>query len=948
MMDQSVCLDDDDDLISDIVNTAHLNIDQDSVSAAMIHSPTTDTLDSVMLEPSDGSDTQDGDLEKSDSSSPIPDEIMSRNPEENEDVGIEVECKGTDATTTEIDPELTTKEEIMMATMTENTETELPPVHTEVESKMTLIKATSVSALPLPSPPTTVNEGMPEEGPDELASEIEALLLESSKENLTEDNLATDKTTITVTTPTSAESSSLVNSDNIEERLSEAVTSADQFPAASSSLEGMTKENELNQNQPTISSYFAASNIGEYQGNDFFDNLVVEMESAASEQKIENSEETLQIHGTDMPPTSPRNLSQVHVEPESVTFEGAIPSVGEENLVQEKEDFLLEDEEFESFTAEECQSGFELGLTGSPKQVFNESYTHAAADHPTHERERHVSSSSKNSPSVVVNKDSVLTFFSSDSVTEEAKNNWPISAISSVSESAIKPVADSALGTAVASSHSTPAHQPLHATTSTISSLSPTPGITTVPFQQFNEIPSTEDLFTIGLHMSDEDRRYDAWIPSEETKKVLSEVSTGQSISTDYSSEVLATPGVNAEEPEANLNWPQLDMQNHPDPIQEMLRKFMGDDEADHRQTMSADSVSQDLDGLRKLVKNECFRAGVELTGRLLIAAQQGPENVGHFTQHTSHTLQLWFCRVALLFKLRLYSVAHSELQGFKNLDTPDVYYEYHPNLYPGRKGSMVPFGLRLLDAQLPYYLGHNKDALDKLYYILSVVQQIIANVENGLAEDGTPMELGTEAKNASLELWSHRECQVMYIIANILLSIKDYEASLNVYQELLKKDVNSQGALLTGIGRIFLQMGDISTAEDYFNKSEQLLPAGSKVTASKIALNKGLVALCTSNFLEAFQHFKSAVIQDPSNPVAVNNMAVSSLYLGKLKDALDTLEHLVQRDPSHNLHEGILFNLCTLYELESSHAPQKKQALLSLVSKHKGDSFHVACLKMS
>lgn len=76
--------------------------------------------------------------------------------------------------------------------------------------------------------------------------------------------------------------------------------------------------------------------------------------------------------------------------------------------------------------------------------------------------------------------------------------------------------------------------------------------------------------------------------------------------------------------------------------------------------------------------------------------------------------------------------------------------------------------------------------------------------------------------------------------------------------------------------------------------------------------------------------------------------MAVSSLYLGKLKDALDTLEHLVHRDPSHNLHEGILFNLCTLYELESSHAPQKKQALLSLVSKHKGDSFHVACLKMA
>ena len=37
----------------------------------------------------------------------------------------------------------------------------------------------------------------------------------------------------------------------------------------------------------------------------------------------------------------------------------------------------------------------------------------------------------------------------------------------------------------------------------------------------------------------------------------------------------------------------------------------------------------------------------------------------------------------------------------------------------------------------------------------------------------------------------------------------------------------------------VAFQMGDISTAEDYFNKSEQLLPIGNKITASKIALNK-------------------------------------------------------------------------------------------------------------
>lgn len=79
----------------------------------------------------------------------------------------------------------------------------------------------------------------------------------------------------------------------------------------------------------------------------------------------------------------------------------------------------------------------------------------------------------------------------------------------------------------------------------------------------------------------------------------------------------------------------------------------------------------------------------------------------------------------------------------------------------------------------------------------------------------------------------------------------------------------------------------------------------------------------------------------------AVNNMSVCCLYMGKLKEALKSLEALVHQDPSKNLHEGILFNLCTLYELESSRALHKKQALLDLVSKHKGDGFPVVCLKM-
>ncbi|GAB1603607.1 trafficking protein particle complex subunit 12-like [Argonauta hians] len=926
-MDQSVCLDDDDDdIISDIVNTAHLNIDQDPLTSALVHSPTTDTLDSVMLEPSpseDGSEEPEGELAKSTSASPIP-----------KDTSLQ-----------------------------------------DVESEAHTVSAALAGGADV-TPVTTED---PDEGNvnDPDMKGVTITITSATHEDLAPQGHQEEMTLDTAQSPTQVPAADNSTGDDAEVS---AGGEADCTESVGGGGGGPIPPH------PSISSYFAAPAVSpNNQAENFFDNIAAEPngqaaataattaaaaaglelgpESSAaaaavpvasetppppppldslSLENVDSVTEVALSQNPDIIPTSPRNFAQVHQEPESVTFEGT-ESVIEENCnVPEKADFLFDDEEFESFTAEESQIGFELGVTNSPKQVLTESYSHGS-EHTSLERERHVSSSSSTTTiktpqlsSEIVRETSTNQFFSelSPSLSEEPEVQSPAAAVNPPPPAVVPPKLVASVNTASSqaapppsSSHGTPVHQ--QSQVQTVSSS----GVTTVPFQQFIEDVNTDDLFTMGLDMSDSDRRHDAWLAQPSTLKILSEVAAAQEKPV-YPSEGLSTPGITVEEAQ-------------PDPIQEMLRKFMGDDEADLRQTMSVDSVSQDTDGLCKLVKNECFRAAVEMTGRLLTAAKQGPENIGHITQHTPHTLQIWFCRVALLLKLRLYSVAHSELQNFRNLDTPDLYYQFYPELYPGRKGSMVPFGLRLLDAQLPYYLGHNKDAVDKLYHILSVVQQVITNLENGLSEDGSAMELSTESKKASLELWCKRQSQVMYIIANILLSIKDYVAALEVYQELLKKDEVSECALLTGIGRIFLQMGDIGTAESYFKKSEDLSP-GTKHDAAKIALNKGLVALCTSNFHEAFQYFKSAVLDDPSNPVAVNNMAVSSLYLGKLKDALDTLEDLVHSDPTHNLHEGILFNLCTLYELESSHAPQKKQSLLSLVSKHKGDSFHVACLKMS
>ena len=49
---------------------------------------------------------------------------------------------------------------------------------------------------------------------------------------------------------------------------------------------------------------------------------------------------------------------------------------------------------------------------------------------------------------------------------------------------------------------------------------------------------------------------------------------------------------------------------------------------------------------------------------------------------------QLWFVRLALLVKLGLFQNADMEFEPFGDLDQPDLYYEYYPHVYPGRRGK--------------------------------------------------------------------------------------------------------------------------------------------------------------------------------------------------------------------------------------------------------------------
>ncbi|KAM7174065.1 trafficking protein particle complex subunit 12 [Macrochelys suwanniensis] len=456
------------------------------------------------------------------------------------------------------------------------------------------------------------------------------------------------------------------------------------------------------------------------------------------------------------------------------------------------------------------------------------------------------------------------------------------------------------------------------------------------PFSQIQAVfAGSDDPFATALNMSELDRRNDAWLPSEETRKVLISVATQQ-----YS-----TLFIDKE----NLTMPGLKFDNiQGDAVKDLMLRFLGEQAAVKRQVLNANSVEQSFVGLKQLINSKNWRAAVDLCGRLLTAHGQGYGKNGLPTNHTTDSLQLWFVRLALLVKLNLFQNAEVEFEPFGNLDQPDLYYEYYPHVYPGRKGSMVPFSMRILHAELEQYLGNPQESLDRLHSMKTICTKILENLEQGLAEDGSMTNITQENRQASVELWRSRLGRVMYSMANCLLMMKDYVLAVDAYHTVIKYYPEQEPQLLSGIGRIFLQIGDIKTAEKYFQDVEKMSQKWDGLQHQiMVLMNRAFLHLGQNNFAEAHSAFTEILRIDPANAVANNNAAVCLLYLGKLKDSLRQLEGMVQQDPKHYLHESVLFNLTTMYELESSRSMQKKQALLEAVAVKEGDSFNTQCLKL-
>jgi len=435
----------------------------------------------------------------------------------------------------------------------------------------------------------------------------------------------------------------------------------------------------------------------------------------------------------------------------------------------------------------------------------------------------------------------------------------------------------------------------------------------------------------------------EAWIPSPATREALAAMA--------------ATPGTYYPTREQLTSPGVMPGSEQGDPVRDAVAKYQGEGEAAKRQILTSDGVTADIRGLQQLLAAGNYRAAVNHTCSLLELYGQGRGRAGHISKHSPSSLQVWWLRLALMVKLKHFSVAEAEAAAFGDLDKPDLFYEYYPEQYPGRRGSLVPWPLRLLLAELPGHCGRQVEGMNKLFRLLTTVRAILSNLNNGLLPEGEPDLQGRLAdREGALECWRERERQVLTSLVNCSVMHQDYESAvkcLDMLKEVIEDSKHNEllPPLHSAYGRLYLQLGSLARAESHFAMASKARNGHSVQEQVENLVDSAFLGIGQGQFQAALDRFLAAeaMVEDRQSKQALaisNNISVCLLYVGRLKEGLSRLEGSITGN-TENIQANPILNLCTLYELESSYAMQKKIGMLGLVSLHCPDSFAISSLKL-
>ncbi|XP_010269177.1 PREDICTED: trafficking protein particle complex subunit 12 [Nelumbo nucifera] len=305
------------------------------------------------------------------------------------------------------------------------------------------------------------------------------------------------------------------------------------------------------------------------------------------------------------------------------------------------------------------------------------------------------------------------------------------------------------------------------------------------------------------------------------------------------------------------------------------------------------------------------------------------------------HEHLIYLCyNVLALTKLRKYGEASEELDSLEDFDSARYKYETHPEHYPNRSGSMVPFALRWIHAEIPQRLGKRQETLDRLYSLLDFVRTKLKEKES-------------KNMNFCVDRWKKREAFLISSISSHHLSHKEFSVCLALLRQLLNSDP-SNPILLSKLGYIQMQLGDLEGSKALFNRVETLMTEGNPGALldevqfkNLVNRNKALIYLVGKDYVSAVREYEECIERDPTDVVAINNKALCLMYLRDLSDSIKVLENALERIPTVALNETIVVNLCSMYELAYVNHSDIKRTLSNWIARVAPDDFDSSCTRI-
>ncbi|CAI5720107.1 unnamed protein product [Hyaloperonospora brassicae] len=264
-----------------------------------------------------------------------------------------------------------------------------------------------------------------------------------------------------------------------------------------------------------------------------------------------------------------------------------------------------------------------------------------------------------------------------------------------------------------------------------------------------------------------------------------------------------------------------------------------------------------------------------------------------------------------------------------------------------GGASPFVPIRIFLLQALLSKCQGKVMNHEKQLFHL-------VLRLRSSIQESETMSLFGIQLKAAARWL---RIAQ--FALVNHLVHQQKFMMALRICSQIDAQfmDVKDIVVVLSRVGRIRLQMGDLTAAEKLFEaaRNHASRPGASRGSdilqvevvgelEARLLLNDGLLFFAQNKLQEALSafdsvlHLQNAEVLSSTNTdaelfldedvvsSAVNNYAVCALYCCDVKAAVVALERMIKSNPKRFLNGVVVFNLSSLYDLQLDNATSKSR----------------------